>query len=126
MRMRTPLKSVRRLGSAREGSEHFWMQRVTAVANMFLSVAFIALVASLVGADYATVRATIANPLVAIMLLLLVLSVTYHMRLGMQVVIEDYISKEGTKIVLIMLNMFFAVAVGLACIYAILKISFGS
>ncbi len=126
MKMRTPLKTVRRYGSAHEGADHFWTQRLTAVANMVLAIAFIALIISLNGADYATAQATIANPFVALLLLLFVLSGTYHMKLGMQVVIEDYISSEGSKIVLLMLNTFFAVAVGLACVYAILKISFGN
>lgn len=124
--MRTPLKSVRRLGSAREGSEHFWAQRVTAVANMILAIAFVALIASLAGADHASVKAAVANPLVSLVLLLFVVSGTYHMKLGMQVVIEDYITGEGMKIILLMLNMFFAIVIGLACILAILKISFGT
>lgn len=126
MSMRTPLKSVRRLGSAHEGSEHFWAQRVTAVANIILAIGFVALIASIAGADYATARSAIASPLVAIMLLLFVLSGVYHMKLGMQVVIEDYASGEASKIVLLVANTFFAIAVGLACVFAILKISFGS
>ena len=126
MRMRTPLKSVRRLGSAKEGAEHFWAQRVTAVANSFLAIAFVALVINLAGSDYEGARAVIAHPLVAVMLLLFILSGTYHMKLGMQVVIEDYIANEFNKIVLLILNLFFAVAVGLASVYAILKISFGN
>jgi succinate dehydrogenase / fumarate reductase membrane anchor subunit len=126
MDMRTPLKRVHNLGSAREGADHFWQQRLTAVANIFLMLWLVWLVATLAGADHATVKAAIENPLVAIGLLLLILSGTYHMRLGMQVIIEDYIHGEGVKVLLLMLNTFFAVAIALGSAFAILKLSFGS
>ena len=123
--LRTPLGKVRGLGSAKEGADHFFQQRVTAVANLILGIIFVALVVSLVGADYSEARQTLASPLVAVPLLLLIISGIYHMRLGMQVVIEDYVSHEGLKIVGLMLNTFFAAAVGLTCIFAIVKLSFG-
>lgn len=126
MNMRTPLKNVRYLGSAKEGADHFWKQRVTAVANVALGLFLVWLIASLVGADYATVRAKLANPVVAIALLALTISGTVHMRLGMQTIIEDYVHGEGAKIVCVMLNTFFASAVALACTFAVLKISFGA
>lgn len=126
MTMRTPLKNVRRLGSARQGAQHFWQQRLTAVANLILIPLLVVLVVSLVGADHATVRRTLANPLVAVGFLLLILSGVIHMRLGMQVIIEDYVHGDGAKIVLLMLNTFFCVAVGLAAALAILKLSFGA
>ena len=126
MNMRTPLKNVRRLGSAKEGTDHFWLQRVTAVANVFLVIGLVWMIAGLVGQGHADVKATIANPIVAIGLLLLILSGVIHMRLGMQVIIEDYITGEGSKIVLLMLNTFFAIAIGLACVFAILEINFGA
>ncbi|MEL6298108.1 MAG: succinate dehydrogenase, hydrophobic membrane anchor protein [Pseudomonadota bacterium] len=126
MSLRTPLKNVRRLGSAKEGADHFWKQRVTAVANVFLGIGLVWVVAQAVNADHAGAVALISNPFVALLLLLLILSGTLHMRLGMQVVIEDYISSEGAKIALLILNTFFAVTVGLASIYAILKLSFGA
>ena len=124
--MRTPLKQVRRLGSAKEGANHFWQQRVTAVANIFLCLFLVGLVVNLAGADHATVRRALANPLISLALLLLILSGIYHMRLGMQVVIEDYIRSEGRKIAYLMLNTFFAIAVGAACCLAVLKLSFGA
>jgi len=124
--MRTPLKNVRRLGSAKEGADHFWKQRVTAVALLVLGTAVVALVVSLVGADHATAKRTLANPLVALVFVLLIGAGVIHMRLGMQVIIEDYIHSEGRKIVLLMLNTFFAIAVGVACMLAVLKLSFGA
>jgi succinate dehydrogenase / fumarate reductase, membrane anchor subunit len=124
--MRTPLKKVRSLGSAKEGADHFWQQRVTAVANVVLVTFLLGLVVSIAGADYAVVRRTLASPLVALPMLLLILSGIYHMRLGMQVIIEDYVSAEGSKVALLMLNTFFAISIGLACVFAMLKLSFGA
>jgi succinate dehydrogenase / fumarate reductase membrane anchor subunit len=124
--MRTPLKKVRHLGSAKEGADHFWKQRMTAVALLFLGAIATALVVSLVGASHATVKATLANPLVSVVFLLLIGAGMIHMRLGMQVIIEDYVHGEGSKIVLLMLNTFFAIAVGVASVLAVFKLSFGT
>ena len=126
MAHRTPLARVRGLGSAREGAEHFWRQRVTAVANIVLVSFLIYLIVKLAGADYATVRHTLARPQNAIPLLLLVLSGVVHMRLGMQSIIEDYVHSEGRKIAALMLNSFFAMLVGLTAAFAVLKLSFGA
>ena len=123
--MRTPLARVRGLGSAREGTGHFWGQRLTAVANVLLILFFLGFLISLNGADYATVRAAIANPFVALMFLLMLASGLFHMRLGMQVIIEDYVHGEGSKLALIMLNTFFTIAVGVASAYALIKLAFG-
>ena len=126
MSMRTPLKNVRSLGSAKEGADHFWLQRVTAVANLLLVIWLIGIAFSAAGADYATARKMVASPLVSLPLLLLILSAAIHMRLGMQVIIEDYVHGEASKIVLLMLNTFFAILIGAACVFAVLKLSFGA
>ena len=123
--MRTPLGRVRGLGSAKSGTGHFWLQRVTAVANVLLTLAFLCVVISLIGKPYAVAVATLANPLVAILMLLFILSACIHMRLGMQVIIEDYVTNEGLKILAVMGNTFFAIVVGAASVYAVLKLSFG-
>ena len=125
MTMRTPLGQVRGLGSARSGTRHFWHQRLTALANVPLTIAFVLIVTSLLGRNHAYVVQTIGSPFVAIVMLLFILSVCWHMRLGMQVIIEDYVHDESTKIIMIMGNTFFAIAVALASAYGILKLSFG-
>ena len=124
-KMSTPLARVRGLGAARSGTDHFWRQRLTAVANVPLTIAFVVIVVALLGRNYAFVVQILGSPLVAIVMLLFIGSVTYHMRIGMQVIIEDYVHDEMRKLVLVMLNTFFAVAVALASAYAILKLSFG-
>ena len=123
--MSTPLKHVRGLGPAKSGTEHFWRQRVTAVANVPLTIAFVVIVVSLLGRNHATAVAALGSPLVAMLMLLFIGSVSYHMHIGMQVIIEDYVHDEIAKLALIMLNTFFAVAVALASAYAIFKLSFG-
>jgi len=124
--IRTPLAKVHGLGSAKEGTDHFWKQRVTALANVPLTLFLVGLIAKLAGADYMTVRKTLQQPLVAILLLLLVLSGIHHMRLGMQTIIEDYVPSEGRKLLLLMLNSFFAYSAGLTCIFAVLKLAFAA
>ncbi|MFN8831272.1 MAG: succinate dehydrogenase, hydrophobic membrane anchor protein [Labrys sp. (in: a-proteobacteria)] len=126
MSMRTPLGRVRGLGSARSGTDHFWKQRLTAVANVPLTIAFILILLSLLGADHAATVATLGSPLVAIALLLFVLSGVIHMRIGMQVIIEDYLHTEGVKLAALIANTFFAVLIGAAAAFAILKMSFGA
>src|SRR5205807_2714400 len=123
--MSTPLKHVRGLGSARSGTGHFWRQRLTAVALIPLTIAFVLIVVALLGRNHAAVVQILGSPLVAILMLLFVVTSVYHMRLGMQEIIVDYIHDELWKIVAVMANTFFCVVAGLACIYALLKLSFG-
>ncbi len=125
MSMRTPLGMVRGLGSARDGTHHWWMQRVTAISNIPLIIFLIAFVISHLGASRAEVVASVANPFVAILLALTMISVLWHMRLGLQVVIEDYVHGHGTKLAALLANSFFTAALGVAALYAILKMSFG-
>jgi succinate dehydrogenase / fumarate reductase, membrane anchor subunit len=123
-KMSTPLARVRGLGSAKSGTQHFWRQRLTAVANLPLTIAFILIVMSLLGRNHAAVVQILGSPLIAVTMLLFILSVTMHMRIGMQVIIEDYVHDENTKLVLVMANTFFTVAVALASAFAILMLSF--
>ena len=124
-KMSTPLGRVRGLGAAKSGTEHFWRQRLTALANVPLTIAFVFIVVTLLGRNHAAVVQILGSPLVAVIMLLFILSVTVHMRIGMQVVIEDYVHDEIAKFVLIMANTFFTIAIALTSIYGILKLSFG-
>ncbi|RYE63485.1 MAG: succinate dehydrogenase, hydrophobic membrane anchor protein, partial [Oxalobacteraceae bacterium] len=112
------------LGSAKEGTDHFWRQRLTAVANVPLLIFFVVFIMTYAGAPHADVVAALANPFVAVVMALVVISALTHMRIGMQVIVEDYVHAEGIKIVLLMLNTFFAIAVGGLCLFAILKLAF--
>lgn len=123
--MRTPLARVRGLGSAREGTEHFWRQRLTALANIPLILFFVGFLIAVNGADYAQVRAALANPFAGLVLVLVLISGLVHMRIGMQVIIEDYVHGEGAKLAMIALNTFFTIAVGVASIFALAKLAFG-
>ena len=124
-KMSTPLARVRGLGAAKSGTEHFWRQRLTAVANVPLTIAFVLIVVSLLGRNHAAAAQILGSPLVAITMLLFIVSITIHMRIGMQVVIEDYVHDEPARLILLMANTFFSLAVALASAYGILKLSFG-
>lgn len=124
--MRTTRRRVAGLGSARSGTGHFWLQRLTALANVPLVVAFLGIVLYAAGGSREEVVATLGNPLAAIVMLLALLSITLHMRIGMQVIIEDYVHAEGAKVLALMANTFFSVAILCAGAFSILKISFGS
>ena len=125
MSIRTPLARVRGLGSARSGTGHFWHQRLTALANVPLTIGFIVILVSLLGSGHAAVIRILASPLVGIVMFLFIGSITYHMKLGMQVIIEDYVHDETWKFAAVIANTFFAIAVAAACFYAMLKISIG-
>ena len=125
MSMRTPLGRVRGLGSARSGTRDFWLQRLTAIASVPLTIAGVVLVISLTGRNYPALKQILASPVVAVPLLLFILTTVVHMKIGVQIIIEDYVYEKKQKLTLLMLNIFFAVAIGLACTYAILKLSFG-
>jgi succinate dehydrogenase / fumarate reductase, membrane anchor subunit len=122
--MRTPLSRVRGLGAAHHGTEHFWMQRLTAAANVLLLVVLIGVAVTLVGSSHAVVSATLGRPLIAVLLIAAIISVSIHMRIGMQVIIEDYVHSPVRKIALLMLNTFFSFGVGLVSTFAVLKICF--
>ena len=123
--MRTPLGRVRHLGSAHHGTRAFWHQRLTSVANIPLTIAAIVIVMGLLGRNHAAVVQILGSTFVSITLILFVLSSVYHMWIGMQVIIEDYVHHENSKFAMLMANTFFSIAVGLAAVYAIFKLAFG-
>ena len=123
--MRTALGKVRGYGSAKSGTEHFIRQRLTAIANIPLTIGAVLIVISLIGHNHAAVAQILGSTLVSIVMLLFIISTFYHMKIGMQVIIEDYVHDEAAKYALLILNTFFAIAAGFSSIYAILKLSFG-
>jgi succinate dehydrogenase / fumarate reductase, membrane anchor subunit len=123
--LQTPLARVRGLGASRSGTGHFWQLRLTSVASIPLTIAFVIIVVSLLGRNHAAVVQILGSPLVAIIMLLFIGTNVYHMWLGMQVIIEDYVHHELAKLTLLMANTFFCVIVGAASLYALLKLSFG-
>jgi succinate dehydrogenase / fumarate reductase membrane anchor subunit len=123
--MRTPLGRVRNLGSAKSGTSDFWRQRITAVATALLTIPVIIIILSLVGRNHAWTSQTLGSPLVAIIFALFIIAAVLHMKIGMQVIIEDYVHDEKIKLVAIIANIFFSTAVALASLYAILKLSSG-
>jgi succinate dehydrogenase / fumarate reductase membrane anchor subunit len=124
--MATPLKRVRGLGAAHEGTETFWRQRVTAMANIPLVIFLVLSIVSHIGASYAEVKAYLANPIVAVLMLALIISAAIHMRIGLREIIEDYVHGEGCKVLALVAITFFAGIIAIASTLAIVKISLGS
>lgn len=123
--MRTPLSKVRGLGSAKYGTEDIWMQRLTAAALVPLTLFLVIFLVAKSGGDAAAVRAALGNPLVAILLAATVIAGALHMRIGMQVIIEDYVPADAGKVALIALNSIFTALIVLGSIWAVAKLSFG-
>jgi succinate dehydrogenase / fumarate reductase membrane anchor subunit len=123
--IQTPLRRARGLGSARSGTRHFWHQRLTSVSGVVLTLGFLWVVLIVMGRSHAAAVQILGSPVVAITMLLFVLNTVYHMWLGMQVIIEDYVHKDPGKLAWLMANTFFCVLVGFVCVYALLKLSFG-
>ena len=123
--MRTPLARVRSLGASHSGTSDFWRQRVTAVAMTLLIVPVIVVMLMLIGRNQAGAAQILGSPPIAIILLLFIIASAWHMKIGMQVIIEDYVHGEKTKLVAIIANNFFSAAIGIASIYALFKLSSG-
>ena len=122
--MHTPT-AARLAGSARGGTRTFWHQRITSIAGIPLTIAFIATVIALLGRSHATTVQTLGSPLVAIVIILFVIAMVYHMWIGMQEIIVDYVHGAAAKYLALFGNMFFCGVTGLASIYAVLKLSSG-
>lgn len=122
---KTPLKKARGLGSAKSGTDHFWQQRVTALANVPLVLFLISFVISHLSATRPEIIVAMKNPFVSVAMVLALISITWHMRLGLQVVIEDYVHSEGRKLLALTANTFFVTALTAVGVFSILKMSFG-
>ncbi|MDA9436223.1 succinate dehydrogenase, hydrophobic membrane anchor protein [Bradyrhizobium sp. CCBAU 51627] len=123
--MRTPLGRVRNLGAAHSGTSDFWRQRITGVAMTLLMIPVIVVVMMLLGSNQAGAKLILGSLPIAVIMLLFIIASAWHMKIGMQVIIEDYVHNEKLKLVSIMLNNFFSIAVALASTYAILKLASG-
>lgn len=123
--MRTPLRRVRGLGAGHSGTHHFWHQRVTSVAGIPLCIAAIVIAIGLLGRNHAAVVQILGSPLVAITMLLFIIDIVYHMWIGMQEILIDYVHDDKLKFAALMANTFFCFAIAFASAFAILKLSFG-
>lgn len=124
--LRTPLKNVKGLGSAKEGTNHFWTQRLTAMALVPLVLWLCFSIAALPGTDHATIQAWVGNSFNAVLLVLIIFSAFYHAKLGLQVIIEDYLSNHGTRTAAIILSTFLCILLGCMGIFSVLKIAFAA
>jgi succinate dehydrogenase membrane anchor subunit len=123
--MRTEARRVRGLGAARSGTRHFWHQRLTSMASVPLSMAFVVIIMALLGRSHAAVVQILGSPLVAITMLLFSITSAYHMWIGMQEIILDYVHEDKWKFSILIANTFFVVTVTFVSIFSILKLSFG-
>ena len=123
--LQNPIGRVRGLGSAKSGSEHWWAQRVTAVALAPLTLWFIYSALALAGAEYAVAKAWLATPLNAILMVLLVIATCHHVQLGLQVIVEDYIHGEATKVATLVVIKLGCFSLAVAAIFSVFKVSFG-
>jgi succinate dehydrogenase / fumarate reductase membrane anchor subunit len=126
MRMEAPLSRVRGLGSARSGAHHWWTERLTSVAVLVLSIWLLASLLRLPALDHGTVREWLRQPLAAVPMLLFVVALFWHAKLGMQVVIEDYVHEAGAKLFSIVLLNFFAIAGAALAFYSVLSLAFSA
>jgi succinate dehydrogenase / fumarate reductase membrane anchor subunit len=125
MSMKSELGKVRGLGAAHDGTHHFWMQRVTAVANLPLVIYLLYFIIAHLGASRETVVASVKNPFSAVALALAMISICWHMKLGLQMVIEDYVHGTAAKLISLLLNAFFAYGLAGLGLFAILKMNLG-
>ena len=121
--MRSPLGKVKGLGSAKDGVGHWWGQRITALGLVPLLIWFVASICSLAGADYETVREWVSSPLVSILLILLTIATFHHAQLGLQVVLEDYVSDHSLKITGLVVVKFLAIGFSISMIFSVIKIA---
>ena len=124
MRMETPIARVRGLGSARSGAHHWWLERLTSVGALVLFLWLIASVLMLPSLDYGTVTEWLRQPLAAVPMLLLIVTTFWHLKMGLQVIIEDYVHEEGMKLFSIVLLNFFVLGAGALAFFAVLRIAF--
>lgn len=125
MSLRTPLARVRGLGSAKSGTGHWWHQRMTSIAALPLTLFLVVFIVWNIGADRAQLIAAVKHPLIALGLALSILSSVWHMQLGMQVIVEDYVH-GAARIPVLLANTFFSIAIAAIALYAIAAMSFGS
>ena len=125
-RLRNPLKNARGLGSAKDGTGHFIVQRTTAIALVFLSLYAVGLIICMIGDDYQAVRATVAHPCNAILLVAFSIATFWHAKLGVQVIIEDYVHAPFSAGALHLLNIFVCALAAIASVLAIVRIALGA
>ena len=123
MKFRTPISQAKGLGSAKEGAHHWWMQRLTAIALIPLTLWFAFSVASMAGAGFEETREWISSPWVAALLVLFFIVSYYHGAIGMQVIVEDYVGSEGARMVIIIATKFALALLGAASVIAVLRIA---